>query len=545
MKRTLLTLCAALALPLSSVKAAPSTAVERPKLVVGLVVDQMRWDYLYRYYDLYGEGGFKRLLNEGFSCENTQLNYVPTVTAIGHTSIYTGSVPSIHGIAGNDFIFRNTGRQTYCTDDDSVHGVGSDNAAGRMSPRRLLVTTVGDELHLATNFRSKVISVSLKDRAAILPGGHTADAAYWFDSKTGRWITSSYYMERLPEWVDAFNRTDPARRLLEQDWNTLYPIERYVQSTADDTPYEKPFEKGGKPVFPVPTSKLLKTEGYGIIRNTPYGNTLTLQMARQAIEHEAMGRDEETDMLAVSLSSTDYVGHQFGPNAVETEDTYLRLDKDLADFLDYLDQQVGAGNYTLFLTADHAAAHNTRFLTDHGIPAGTWDARAVEASLDSLVAARFHVDDGVQAVLNYQVFLNRDRLHAAGADLARINQAIVGFLQERREVMYAVDLEQAGTSPLPAPVRERVINGFNHSRSGDIQVVLNPGWYEGEDRGTTHGVWCPYDAHIPLIFTGWGVRHGQTVREVHMTDIAATVAALLHIQMPSGCIGTPVTEVIK
>lgn len=161
------------------------------------------------------------------------------------------------------------------------------------------------------------------------------------------------------------------------------------------------------------------------------------------------------------------------------------------------------------------------------------------------MAARFHVDDGVQAVLNYQVFLNRDRLHAAGADLARINQAIVGFLQERREVMYAVDLEQAGTSPLPAPVRERVINGFNHSRSGDIQVVLNPGWYEGEDRGTTHGVWCPYDAHIPLIFTGWGVRHGQTVREVHMTDIAATVAALLHIQMPSGCIGTPVTEVIK
>lgn len=386
MKRTLLTLCAALALPLSSVKAAPSTAVERPKLVVGLVVDQMRWDYLYRYYDLYGEGGFKRLLNEGFSCENTQLNYVPTVTAIGHTSIYTGSVPSIHGIAGNDFIFRNTGRQTYCTDDDSVHGVGSDNAAGRMSPRRLLVTTVGDELHLATNFRSKVISVSLKDRAAILPGGHTADAAYWFDSKTGRWITSSYYMERLPEWVDAFNRTDPARRLLEQDWNTLYPIERYVQSTADDTPYEKPFEKGGKPVFPVPTSKLLKTEGYGIIRNTPYGNTLTLQMARQAIEHEAMGRDEETDMLAVSLSSTDYVGHQFGPNAVETEDTYLRLDKDLADFLDYLDQQVGAGNYTLFLTADHAAAHNTRFLTDHGIPAvrgtpGQWKPRSTRSWL--------------------------------------------------------------------------------------------------------------------------------------------------------------------
>lgn len=267
MKKVFMTLCAAFALGLFPAKAAPQTAgVARPKLVVGIVVDQMRWDYLYRYYDRYGEGGFKRLLSEGFNCENTQLDYVPTVTAIGHTCIYTGSVPSIHGIAGNDFIFRHTGKKTYCTDDETVSSVGCDNAAGKMSPRNLLVTTVGDELHLATNFRAKVISVSLKDRASILPGGHTADGAYWFDSKTGRWITSTYYRNELPAWLVKFNATDPARRLMEQDWNTLYPLDTYVQSTADDTPYETPFEKGGKATFPVRTSKLLKTDGYGVIR---------------------------------------------------------------------------------------------------------------------------------------------------------------------------------------------------------------------------------------------------------------------------------------
>ena len=548
MKKLFMTLCAVFAMGVCPAKAAQPAAVGRPKLVVGIVVDQMRWDYLYRFYDRYGEGGFKRLMGEGFRCENTFLNYVPTVTAIGHTCIYTGSVPSIHGIAGNDFIFRDTGRKTYCTDDATVGSVGCDNAAGKMSPRNLLVTTLGDELHLATNFRSKVISVSLKDRASILPGGHTADGVYWFDSKTGRWITSTYYRDTLPEWLVAFNATDPARRLMEKDWDTLYPIGTYVQSTADDTPYEQPFEKGGKATFPVRTSRLLKTDGYGIIRETPYGNTLTLQVAAEALKHEGLGQDDITDLLAVSLSSTDYVGHRFGANAVETEDTYLRLDKDLAAFFSLLDEKVGAGNYTVFFTADHAAAHNVRFLADHKIPSGAWDAKAEEAALDSLVAADFHVEDGVQAVMNYQVFLNRDKLRAAGADLCAVKQAVIGHLRSRGEVMYAVDLEKAETAPLPAVVRERIVNGYNSKRSGDIQVVLNPGWYDAEDRGTrgtTHGVWCPYDAHIPLIFMGWGVRQGDTKREVHMTDIAATVSALLHIQMPSGCIGTPVGEALK
>ena len=214
---------------------AQTNEVSRPKLVVGIVVDQMRWDYLYRFYPRFTEGGFKRLMNEGFSCDNTMLDYIPTVTAIGHSSVYTGSVPSIHGIAGNNFY--KDGKEVYCTDDAEVTGVGSDSPAGKMSPRNLLVTTIGDELKLATNFRSKVIGVALKDRASILPAGHTPDAAYWFDDATGKFISSSYYMKTLPEWVNEFNRQDLAKKMLEQNWNTLYPIETYAESTADDTPF--------------------------------------------------------------------------------------------------------------------------------------------------------------------------------------------------------------------------------------------------------------------------------------------------------------------
>lgn len=545
MKRLFVSLCAALCLLPGAAQTASNQQVSRPKLVVGIVVDQMRWDYLYRYYSRYGEGGFKRLLQDGFSCENTMVNYVPTVTALGHTCIYTGSVPSIHGIGGNNYIVQSTGKEMYCTDDATVHGVGSDNAAGKMSPRNLLVTTVGDELRLATNFRSKTIGISLKDRASILPAGHTANAAYWFDSETGRWITSTYYMNDLPQWVKDVNATNPAGAYLKKNWETLYPINTYKESTADDTQYEKPFEAGKSPVFPVRLPQIFKKEGYGVIKETPFGNTITLDMAEKAIEAEKMGQGSETDFLAVSLSSTDYVGHRFGVNAIETEDTYLRLDKDLASFFSYLDKTVGKGNYTLFLTADHAAAHNATFMKDHNIPANNWSADKMKASLDSLVNAQFGVKGAVIAVLNYQVSLNRNKLSEGKADYQKVKDAIVEYLRQRPEVSYAVDMEHVATAPVPAIVRERILNGYNYKNSGSIGIVLNPAWYEGTSRGTTHSAWYPYDSHIPLIFMGWGVNTGKTNREVYMTDIAATVSALLHIQMPNGCIGTPITEVMK
>ena len=527
-----------------------SNTIPRPKLVVGIVVDQMRWDYLYRFYDRYQQNGIKRLLNEGFSCDNTLIDYIPTFTAPGHSSIYTGSVPALTGIAGNDFIIQATGKSVYCTEDTSVRTVGAESKAGQMSPRNLLTTTVTDELKLATHFRSKVIGIALKDRGGILPAGHTADAAYWFDDKSGNWITSTYYMNELPQWVKDFNAQKLAETYLKLDWNPLFPVDTYTQTLPDDSKYEGKFSGTSAPTLPVKTSALYKGN-LGMIRSTPYGNTITLDMAVAAINGEQLGQHDQTDFLAVSFSSTDYIGHQFGPNSVEIEDTYLKLDQNFASLFTFLDAKLGKGNYTVFLTADHGAAHNTAFLKDHGIPAGIWDDGAVRDSLNKVLSQKYHVEKLVLSMANYQVNFNYKDLQYAKLDIDAIKKDCIDYLEKSPGVAYAVDLKKAQSANIPEELRLRVINGYNTARSGEIQVILFPGWFTGHGSGdngptgTTHGTWNPYDTHIPLVFMGWGVPHGHLNRETHMTDIAPTIAALLHIQAPNGTIGKVIPEVLK
>lgn len=518
----------------------------RPKLVVGIVIDQMRWDYLYRYYDRYGTNGFRRMLSEGFSCENTYINYIPTVTAVGHASIYTGSVPAIHGIAANDFIINATGQRMYCTDDSMVQTVGSTSDAGKMSPRNLKASTITDELRLATNFRSKVIGVALKDRGSILPAGHSANAAYWFDSKTGNFITSTYYLKELPEWVQKFNGQKLAEKYLKQNWAPLYASGTYVQSTPDNNPYEGPFSGMETPTLPVKTSEMYG-KSFDLIRTTPYGNTLTLEMAKAAVENEQLGQNGGTDFLAVSCSSTDYIGHRFGVNAVEIEDTYLRLDRDLGDFFAYLDKKIGKGAYTVFLSADHGAAHNPNFLTDNRIAAGLWSGGKVQRELNRLLEVRYGEKDLVTSFGYSQVHLNHPLIKSKKLDEAAIRADCVDFLGEQPEVVFAADLKNIGDAAVPAELKERMVNGYHKDRSGVITFVLQPGWYPGSPKatGTSHGAWNAYDARIPLLWMGWGISKGATARPVNMTDIAPTLAALLHIQEPNGNIGKPITEVIK
>lgn len=512
---------------------------ERPKLVVGVVIDQMRWDYLYRYEDRYCEGGFKRLLREGYSCENTRLPYVPAVTAIGHTCIYTGSVPSIHGIAGNNFV--KDGQKVYCTDDNTVKPVGSDGKAGLMSPNNLLVTTIGDEMKIATNGRSKVVGVALKDRSSILPAGRNPNGAYWFDDESGKFITSTYYMDKLPKWVEDFNKSKLPAKYLSQAWNTLYPKDTYLQSTADETEYEDGIREGVKATLPLDLPSLYKKYGYGIIRNTPMGNQLTFDMAKAALEGENLGEDDITDLLTVSCSSPDYIGHQVGTHAIETEDTYLRLDRALADFLTYLDNKIGKGNYLLFLSADHGAMNNSTYLQDNRIPAGTWSGKAAKKYLEEALAKEYPEAAGVvKTVMNYQVFFNRDMIKSQNLDFAKIKQIVVNRLKEDKDVLYACDMEKTATESIPEEVKFRIINGYNRERSGDVTAITKPGFYAHGARGTNHGMWNPYDTHIPLVFMGWGIEHGATTRQTFMTDIAPTVTALLHMQAPNGCVGQPI-----
>ena len=520
----------------ASAQQSNAAAIERPKLVVGIVVDQMRWDYLYRYQKRYTDGGFKRLLGEGFSCENTMIPYVPSVTAIGHTCIYTGSVPSIHGIAGNNFV--KDGKKVYCTDDDSVKPVGTTSVAALMSPRNLWVSTIGDEMKIASNGRAKVVGVALKDRASILPAGHNPNGAFWFDDQTGCFITSSYYMDHLPKWVEAFNDKRLPEQYLSQKWNTLYPKNTYTESTTDENEYENGIREGVKATLPLNLPELYKKYGYGIIRNTPFGNSLTLDMAKAAIDGEQLGADDETDLLAVSCSSTDYIGHQVGTHAIETEDTYLRLDKAIADFLTYLDSKVGKGNYLVFLSADHGAMNNAAFLQDRRIPAGSWDASATAKKLNHVLAKEYpEAGDIVKTVMNYQVFFNRDEIKSKQLDFDNIKQTVVNVLKEDPSVLYACDMAKASTESIPEEVKSRIINGYNRERSGDVVIILKPNFYAHGMKGTDHGAWNSYDTHIPLVFMGWGIKHGATTKQTFMTDIAPTIAAMLHVQAPNGCVG--------
>jgi predicted AlkP superfamily pyrophosphatase or phosphodiesterase len=516
---------------------------KRPKLVVGIVVDQMRWDYLYRYYNRYGEGGFKRLIKEGFNCQNTSVPYLPTFTAPGHSCIYTGSVPALHGIVGNDWIDIRTNRPWYCTEDVMVKSVGG-GKAGLMSPRNLLASTITDELRLATNFKSRTYGISIKDRGAILPAGHAANAAFWYDNETGNFITSSYYMQDLPDWLKKFNARNLNDSLMRKDWTTLYPISSYTQSTKDDNLYEEVTKGEIRPVFPHKTS-LSVGQDKGLIRSTPYGNTLTLLMAEACIQGEKLGSNGFTDFLAVSFSSTDYVGHQYAPNSIEVEDTYLRFDKELESFLNYLDEKIGDGNYTVFLTADHGGAHNTVFLQDQKIPADAVKAGDMTRDLNWFLKRKYNDSLLVSSVLNYQVFLNEQEIMSQKLNRNDVRADIMQWLRTQTGITNVVDLEHPESNPLPEPVKSMVINGYYSNRCGSIQIIPDPGWYNGGSTGTTHGSWNPYDSHIPLLWYGWGIKHGETFRATEMTDIAATLASLLHIQAPNACVGKVIEEVRK
>lgn len=523
----------------------PGNKLERPKLVVGLVVDQMRWDFLYRYYDRYAaDGGFKRLLTKGFSCENTFINYIPSYTACGHATLYTGSVPAVHGIAGNEWWEVLQKKEMYCVQDDSVQGVGTSSKAGQMSPRNLLATTIGDELKLATNFRSKVIGIAFKDRGGILPAGHAADAAYWYDPASGKFITSTYYMQNYPQWVTEFNNRKLPDVYLKKGWNTLYPLNTYHQSDADEQRYE------GKPLgeqqtkFPYRLEQFIG-KNYGALTSTPYGNTLTKDMAIAAIAAERLGQDSITDFLAVSFSTPDYIGHAFGPNSIEAEDNYLRLDKDLGELFSYLDAKVGKNEYLVFISADHGAAHVPAFMNKNKLPGKSVPGELYLSAVDSVLKKRFGPHKLIAAEQNLQFFYNHDLMDSLKIDRADVNKLITAYLGKQEGIQRVFPLSEVNTQPLVDKIKTAAVNGYFPTRSGDIQYVMRPGYFHGGSTGTTHGSVYPYDTHIPLVWYGWKIRPGRTSRETYMTDVAPTIATMLRIQMPSGCVGHAIGEVIE
>lgn len=517
-----------------------------PKLVVGIVVDQMRYDYLTRFWDQYGDDGFKRLVGEGFNCKNHHYNYAPTSTGPGHASVFTGTTPATHGVIGNNWFDKQTGKDVYCAGDDNYTSVGSSSDAGQMSPHRMRTTTVTDELRLHTQKRGKVIGIALKDRGAILPAGHTANAAYWFEGGTlGKWITSSYYMEALPQWVVDFNNSGQADAY-KKPWNTLRPVHTYAESGTDANAYEGMFKGETTSAFPHDLPQLWEGNGhYEILKTTPYGNSLTLDFALAAVEAEELGKDLITDFLTLSFSSTDYVGHFFGVNSKEIEDTYIRLDLELARLLGTLDEKVGKGEYTIFLTADHAALDVPAYLKDSKIPAGYLDMKGIRERFAGYLQYKFGTTDVVRSHSNGQIFLDHKILANLDIDIQEAQEDIARELLDYPGIGQTYTAHQMWSTDFTQGIPYLLQKGYNQKRSGDVLTVPDPAFVSSGTTGSTHGSAQIYDTHVPLLLFGKGIKQGSTVHRTEIPDIAPTISVLLGIAFPNGTIGKPIAEVLE
>ena len=513
-------------------------------LIVGLVIDQMRYDYIYRYWSKFGNDGFKRLVSEGFVFSNTNYNYVPTYTAPGHACIYTGTTPSVNGMISNEWYDRATRKSQYCVNDTTVMPLGTTSISGKMSPRNLLSTTVTDELRLATNMQSKVIGIALKDRGAILPAGQSANAAYWHDPYSNNWVTSTYYMSSLPQWVLDFNKRKLVDSLLSYKWTTLLPINQYTESTPDDNAYEGLFSGEEKPVFPhdLPALKAKESE---LIRSTPFGNTFTKEFAIAAIQGENLGKGKATDFLALSFSSTDYVGHMYGTNAIELEDTYLRLDKDIAELLKFLDTWTG-NNYLLFMTADHGAVNNPIFSRDYHIPGGKFESGMLSDSLKKYIAGIYGTDTLIMNASSHNIYLNRSYIESKKINLQQVQETCAAFVTNLKGVSAAMTATELARGINRTGIYSLMQNGYNVQRSADVMIQLQAGWIDWYSKtGTTHGTAYSYDTHVPLIFFGKRIKAGSSVDPVSVCDIAPTISQLLNIEFPSGNSGIPLSPLFK
>jgi len=519
---------------------------QRPKLVVGIVVDQMRQEYLLRFYDQFGEGGFKRLMNQGFMARNGHYNYIPTYTGPGHASVYTGTTPATHGVIANDWYSRELKRTVYCAEDTSVSAVGGSEKAGKISPKNMLSTTITDQLKMSTQGRSKVIGISIKDRGSALPAGHMADAAYWYDGSTGEMMTSTYYMETLPEWVQDFNRQQLPKEYLSQKWNTLLPIEEYTASTSDDNPYEVVFNGKDTPTFPYDLKKANKGSGnYSLLSTTPFGNSLIVDFAKATLKAESLGQGENTDFLAVSFSSTDYIGHAFGAQSIELQDTYIRLDRELEDFFNTLDEQVGEGNYLVFLTADHAVVDVPKLLVDARMPGGYLNASKISNIINQDLVQKYGEGQWIEHTSS-QIVLNHELIAEKKIMLEEVQDYVATRLMNFKGIKETYTAATMRKYEYTRGQRKLLQMGYNFQRSGDVLFTIEPGFLNSSRmQGTSHGTGYNYDTHVPILFYGWGVKAGESVAYHTITDIAPTLSMILNIALPDGADGQPIQELFE
>ena len=525
---------------------ASSSDLDKPKLVVSIVVDQMRFDNLDKYNGSYSDNGFKRLIREGFNLKNNHFNYVPTVTGPGHASISTGSTPKTHGIAGNNWFDKKTRKDVYCTTDLDYENLGGNAYSAKMSPNNLLVETLGDLNRIENDMNSKTISIAIKDRGSILMGGKKANAAYWFYGKDkGEWVSSKYYMQELPDWVNSFNNSGFISTYI-REWNTLYDINSYNESRSDDNKFEKSFKGDPSVTFPYDLNKLKDlNDGYDMLKETPFGNSLTTDFAIEAISNEKLGKDQYTDVLTISYSSTDYIGHNFGVDAKETQDAYLRLDLEIERLLNFLDRHVGKNEYTLFLTADHGAAKIPAYLNSIGVKSQNIEEGTVKNILNDVLFKSFGSNQLISKIMNSQIYLNDNTINSLNLNLDIIEKTIINTLSQLDFIDKVYTSNEIINGNFDSGYELLIQNGYNIPRSGDIIFKLKENVISYGNKGTTHGSGYSYDTHVPLIFFGKKIVQGESNVKTKITDIAPTIAKLLGLKKLSDSTGEVLDFVIK
>lgn len=520
-----------------------------PKLVVGIVVDQMCYDYLYRYYAKFSENGFKKLMKNGSNCRNTQYNYIPTFTGPGHASIYTGTTPSNHGIIANDWFDRKSHKEKNCVGDTNYTSIGTTTKNGQCSPQHLKALTITDQLKL-TYPSSKVISLSIKNRGAILPGGHKSDGSYWLDHSTGDFITSSYFTKKLPTWMQNFNALKMPEKYMNQTWNTLYPIESYIESGIDNSPYEEAIFTSKQPTFPYVLASIDPSKKNKLFTATPFANTHLLDASMAAIKGEGLGTDTQSDFLCISFSSTDILGHAYGPQSIEIEDMYLRLDLEIARLLQFLETEVGKNDFTLFLTADHAVVPVPQLLIDQKLPGGYFFLdKPLKALRDSCIQ-KFGFDCILDEA-NNNIYIDKLKLKSKDINTTIVQNYIKNQLKYWLTIKNVYTAEELEQSELGDYWKNLVKNGYIKEESGDIIFTLEPGFLpyqkdsEQNRQGTSHGTGYSYDTHVPLIWYGKNIPAQEIFRRIEITDISATLTHLLNLAKPSLTTGEPILEILK
>ncbi len=520
---------------------------EKPRLIVGIVISQMRTDYIHRYWNKFGDDGFKKLISGGTYCRNNRFNYLFSQEGVGQATIATGTNPSNHGIVSQEWYVSLLDKIVSSTEDPDVKTVGAGYDAGKRSPSKLMSTTYSDELRLSDNFKSKVFSVSLTPQGSVFSGGHTANGAYWFDAVSGNWITSTYYMDSLPAWVNDFNAKKLPDIYMEKEWNTLLPIGQYTESLPDNNKYEKGIK--GDVTFPYDLMSLSKStrkeKNYGILKSTPYGNDLIKDFALSLIANDSLGKDDYPDVITIGFDATEAIGKQFGPNSVEMEDAFIRLDQELAHLLSFIDEQVGKENALVFLTSEHGLAEVPDYLIDKKIPAGYFNYMGAISLLGSYLNVVYGSGEWIKSYHAQQIYLNHNLIEDAKIPLADIQNKVAQFMLQFSGVANSVTATTLETANFTNGIFANIQNGFNQKRSGDVIINLKSGWVEKNEGSTNSTSGYSYDTRVPLIWYGWKIGRGTILEPTDLIDIAPTICTFLEIAYPNASTGNPIISLMR